>query len=1246
MSKEFVSPTYRFICNSHIEVPFGPVEWLVSILLDKNSHFTCIDNRSPKLYLYLSPCPALFPGMKELHRSVSESQCSLMSSATSSVFEDDSQSQYSDITSSLMSTSVDTTSTVFSDSECQDLTYQLGSDKCTKHVCDIPTVDNNHAQSDIVKRRQYYLAPASFAPKPYLHDSYNTPPSVAHSVDYVNDTEKLIGSASSAQPFVSQGNISPVRIRPRIRSISGEAAQEFAEHIADISHSNTLPRSNKIKPNIFDDTGKPMDRNSHSLDLLNEDVWQSHISVNKDCHGDLAILSDSQNLANSTHTLQSNSVQTLYDSQADLLPVQQLTGTISNLPASKYCRHESPVNKFTMESDYIDPVPRDIDSKRVQSVSQLVHCNKHPHSKSPTDVQATTSMQQVGQNGVNPQKFTHERSTVTINQSEASFLNPNQPLQYVDLGRFDGRSDEHFALLQNSSSVTSWTDPGMTQGTTYMTPLSNSPIAHQGRANNPWLQDQQYQEALQLEQARQQAEYDRQHSYVNATVSGKNPLSDSELESKIRNHYVNVSIHHSKNHYVNLEDELKDCRKPGAKDWRKHLIAYHNSLKRPHSADSRTGNRTSSASTPHESPSSVRARGKSLENIFADTPFDIVMPINIQDEENATYPVDRSLDYTDMRSPRDSTSMPEETLSNDSQHRKYIVEQDGEALPISARPSVPPRMKHLPTSQDPNKRQNTRQQRPQTAPAYSSRAMNLPPWSPGGHTNSDSSTTTSPRSVASDSQATGSDYMLMKGFPQEDSEPIMFSVNLPPKSRRKPKHLSLGEQKLDKRRDGSNSMKKHVKPKLRHSKSLNDELETNYLGMSTHSPNCTEKSGSNTHEDYICMSPSGDEASTLLSSGDELESTRQKATTSSNSGLIRPFDDLIDHKPYDAKKIMIPKKEGNDPKRNDIQRDSSESRSSITGSSSGVTSNSAASQNKQRFLYRLIRRNSAKERKYLKGNEECISPPSEPAIPEIPRSSTFSSGDRRPLQGDPFGLSTQQHRRGSLSSTIQMTHTYHYPYIPADTFGSNLTDEEKQQSSSLINQYRLRMPGNSNSNESSASPALPKRVPRVHSAPKMINSPAYMLVIPGRTPVNTSQIIPPNNRPIQSPQNIPEKEHDYVEPDLPPSLPSKTGHRRSHGLPDAHKLFFGKSLSEPSRRENIPVTDDDKASSSDSQPSSSVTSPECAPRKKDNWLLVNIPVDGEQSQGNESPHAEEIWVQRDSTVSGSNINFDLFSLLK
>ncbi len=1194
--------------------------------------------------------------MKELHRSVSESQCSLMSSATSSVFEDDSQSQYSDITSSLMSTSVDTTSTVFSDSECQDFTYQIGSDNCTKYVCDIPTVDNNHAQSDIVKRRQYYLAPASFAPKPYLHDSYNIPPSVTHSVDYVNDTEKLTSSKTSMEPFVSQGNISPVRVRPRIRSISGEATQEFAEHISDISHSNTLPRSNKIRPSIFDDTGKALDRNSHSLDLLNEDVWRSSASVNEESRGDFTDLT-SQNLANSTHTLQSNSIQTLYDSQADLLPAKQVAGNISNLPASQYSAHESSINTFVVESDYIDPVPHGIDSQCVQCASQLVQCHNHSHNKgdqhssqfssktSPNTAQVARSMQ-VGHNVTNPQKFTHERSTFPITQSEASFLNPNLPLRYVDLGRFDGRTDEHFALLQDSASgngrnASIWNS----QNTNYLTPLSNSPVAHQGRANNPRIQDHQYQEALQLEQARQQAEYDRQHSYVNATVSGKVPLSDSELESKIRNHYVNVSIHHSKNHYVNLEDELKDCRKPGAKDWRKSLIAYHNSLKRPHSADSRTGNRTSTASPPQDTPSSVRARGKSLENIFADTPFDIVMPINIQDGENSTYPMDRSLGYTDLTSSGDSAKLPGEgssDLLSDSVHRKPVEDRMEATSTTSTRPSVPPRMKHLPASQNPNKRQSTRHQRPQTAPAYSSRAMNLPLWSSGAHTNSDSSATTSPRSVASDSQATSSDYMLMKGFPQEDSEPVMFTVNLPPKSRRKPKHLSLREQKLHHRssqvrKDGTVSLKRHQKPELRHSRSLDDELETNYLSMSTQNRDSTEQGGSSTHEDYICMSPSGDEASTLLSSGDELESTRPKASPANSSGnrLIRPFDDLIDHKPYDAKKIMIPKKESSDPVRTEqSQRDSSDNRSI---SSAVVAQNSAASQNKQRFLYRLIRRNSAKERKFVKGNEECLSPPSEPAIPEIPRSSTFSSGDRRPHQGDPFGLSTQQHRRGSLSSTLQMTHTYDYPYIPADTFGSNLTDEEKQQSSSLINQYRFRMPGNSNSNESSPSPALPKRVPRVHSAPKMINSPAYMLVIPGQTPVDTSQIIPSNSRPLQSPQNLVEKEHDYVEPDFPPSLPSKTGHCRSHGIPDANRLFFGKSLSEPCRRdtENASVTDDDKVSSSDSQPSSSVTSPESAPRRKDNWLLVNIPVDGERSHGDETSQAEEIWVHRNTAMSGS-----------
>ncbi len=1288
----------------------------------------------------------------------------------------------------------------------------------------VPTPQQQQLKEELLQRRHYYLTHAVSAPRPYLHDSFNVPPCMTHSVDYVNDTAKLESTSQSSSPvFYSQTSIPSARTEhgrlKHSRSDTGDTSPRRGNHDTGEVHSNTLPRRGKSKTCVFESHGRLSDANARSLDLLDEALskcdeefsnLQSHLTQ------DLGAVPGIQG---STCTLQSTSTQTLHSGSNPSVPQGTTPGHVCGAGVSD---RTMPSRSQSYMEDYLDPVCQNCTKhsntsqsmsalqkggKPKQQVAVAMDTRQHQHHPSNQQNQYSVSLSHVipGQpqttvsRGV-PPEFTHARGRevngvglggAAATHSEASFLNPNLPLQYVDLGRFDGKAEgqwTHSALQPKSASAEGYMQPRdgvrahkpaaqprsrsvegydqprqeanlegyhvMNGSVTTLPPsgrnvqngaapfastaATNGDVLHGtmaqvgngGRSGgkSPSQFTPEYQQQLILEQARQQAQQDLQHSYVNIGAS-----LPKNMSSSVRNHYVNVSIHHmNMNQYVNVTPEnlhqtvtssnmavtpaSRDVRAdaPNAqglvsgsgdtgnkeKDWRKHMLAYHNSLKRPRSADSRSRGSASDGGkdSTHPAVPFTRSRGKSLDNIFSGSEFDVVMPIHINDESNG----ERS---SGPKSPRRSMSVD-----------SAQVESERAAAPH--RPVLPPRSKKPPVSLPvggagaaaggaaspalPAKRGLVR---PQTAPSL---GRLVSPTTPGSGSVSPRSGALTPASPPPTSG--GADYMMMQGFPREDSEsPIFCAVELP---RRNASFSSYGTRSRNTSfssayssedqasymdmapvggaaRCGSSrgspgrdlrrkarlvreaSVELPPKPKLMQSRSLDNELDENYLRMDV-GGRPGSSSGRSAHEDYMCMSPSGaesqDEGQLVASSGDELDNDNRSTGSGGAGGgaevktAALPFDNLIDHVPYtNRQKIFVPKTKGNS-----------------AGSSTPPPPDPPTSQSK-RFFSRLIRRNSSKDRKSSKtsGTEECISPPNEPAIPEGTTTDTVS-GPRQFTMGTPT-----QYRKASWDGRRSpVEHTYDYPIVPgvgtakgrsmsystgmpaptranpSGTLpyqGSNLTDEEKQHTSTLLSRMGLTSPtqsaGSPEPMRSSVSkgganaydPALPTKDLAYSPPPKMVDSPAYMLVVPGQIPTTMTN----SDHKFMSKSDIVSQahaqiEHDYCEPDLPPTLPRKSGKRRKSRdvvLTSPTSSFLSGSSRSSSHDRNLSspatsgdllyATDDGKASSTSS---SAATSPRGAavtsPRLPGDSWLVNIPAAQQPDHHPGNSDSEDVWVQR------------------
>ena len=1336
-----------------------------------------------------------------------------------------------DTASSVFSESIDTTSTLFSDSASEFAfdsasDYQLSAqalqqDAASGHAQSVsaqqPNAQLQQQRNELLQRRQYYLTHAVAAPRPYLHDSFNIPPCMTHSVDYVNDTAKLVSDVddlpqqTTSPVFYSQAAIASSNTENQLQHSLGDSQPSEAvicEH-KDTHGSNTLPRRGKSKRCVLESHGRLTDTNARSLDLLDEALSKcdaedfgklsSHV-INSAVPGSTCSVgtlhSSTQTL--SSHTLQEGVLTCTCDNSQNIRPEGFVPGlsmpSISQPyledyidPVCHNCtKHSSTApttNSVSMSTLHQvgRPKQRGVNSARglqqpQQQQQQNPHCSnlQSQHSASECHVGVGSGSGEQGASGGGPgsggggasRVFTHSRgelngfcaADLAQAQSEASFLNPNQPLQYVDLGRFDGRVEgewTHSATQPRSSSLEGYVQPRSTSvDPRYTQPRSSSLDAHaqtrlpsggdsgyhvmnggvtllppsgknvhgpsngdhlNGRAGgarsstgrSPSQFTPEYQQELIMEQARQQAQQDLQHSYVNLGAA-----LPQNMSNKVRNHYVNVSIHHmnmNSHSYVNMTEEFgRDSNganatvapyvntgpEPKDKDWRKQMLAYHNSLKRPRSADSRT--RTTAYSEPEKESSSsavpfTRARGKSLDNIFSGSEFDVVMPIHINDDSNGG---ERS---SGPKSPRRSVSVDSANV---------------EAKKAPVKPALPPRSKKPPVSlplgavqTGPGVQAGKKATlvRPATAPALG-RLVGMSPSSPGSsrassgtHTPVSPLARSPPPPPAPAATSTGSDYMMMQGFPREDSEsPIFCAVELPRRNASFSSHstrsrncsfssayssedqasyvdmsLGHGSSKSSPTRDiraqrkarllRESSMDAPSRPKLMQSRSLDNELEDNYLKMDlgTSAPSTSGRKG-HAHEDYMCMSPSGgdsqDEAQLVASSGDELENDARSTGSggAAEKPAALPFDNLIDHLPYtNRQKIFVPK-----------------SKNAASGSNTPPLPDppSTTSQSK-RFLSRLIRRNSTKDRKSSKAStsstEECLSPPNEPAIPEGAVSET--QGRRSTLT---IGTGPQQHRKASwddrgttgeqpyenpkvsankgrsMSYSTGMPPPPGLPPTGAATLpyqGSNLTDEEKQQSSSIMTRMGLGSAGRGAGSPDTARtptfvPAPACKDPEAFSPPpKMVDSPAYMLVVPGQIPTTMTN----SDHKFMSKSDVTPSfaERDY-EPELPPTLPRKTGKRRksreiiltsptsSFQSNSSRSSSNDRNLSSPASTDLLSATDDGKASSTSS---SAATSPRSTPRNQDNWLLVNIPAaqqpDHVASNSNNNTDTD-VWIHR------------------
>lgn len=415
------------------------------------------------------------------------------------------------------------------------------------------------------------------------------------------------------------------------------------------------------------------------------------------------------------------------------------------------------------------------------------------------------------------------------------------------------------------------------------------------------------------------------------------------------------------------------------------------------------------------------------------------------------------------------------------------------------------------------------------SPIRSPRSLRRTPPSVGA-----TSPHTSPKKVHTQHGSEHSNYMMMAGHPKDDDDNAVFcAMELPLRSASSASHYSIRSRNcsfsstassdtyhdesnylgLNKGRQRSNSslgLRPVNRPPLNQSKSLDMDYDGDYLHMAV-GADVTARGAK--HGDYMCMNPSRDAGAV----GASTEATP-----------VRPFDDLIEHESFVSKKPLIP------PKPPTLTRKSSDA--PLTSKSEDSVK-SPPTGKKDRFLSRLIRRNSSKERKnsQSKSQEDILKSPVVETLPEVPISEPNTPSPYKTRMGqDPFGLCPSPNprmRRASVdtppSSSVSgrgrsASYSYQQGWLSEE---SNLTDEQKQRSCiSVASSSSSRHP----SPRSDSPPILPPRTYLRHST----ESPAYMLVLPKKRPT-------PPPPPVESPEKSNSPDLDFLDRPISPNMPTE-----------------------------------------------------------------------------------------------------------
>ena len=363
------------------------------------------------------------------------------------------------------------------------------------------------------------------------------------------------------------------------------------------------------------------------------------------------------------------------------------------------------------------------------------------------------------------------------------------------------------------------------------------------------------------------------------------------------------------------------------------------------------------------------------------------------------------------------------------------------------------------------------------------------------------------------------------------------------------------------------------RPQLMHSHSVDEEFE-----VSTYIVADIGSSPPNTHSDYMCMTPPGDD--------DDID---KSICDDDGEKPLKPFDNLIEPRHYVGSKVTIPTKP--------------------TPSAIPEVKNSPDTKPEQpkSLLSRIIRRNSSKDRKsILKTPDDSLSSPIESVAEVAEDKPVVQNVEGFPFVGDPFGLLGPQIPKDGGDTLRQKRFSKQWPEE------CNLTDEEKQC-------YSL---------TPESPPALPVRKYKLQ---QMTESPAYMLMNPGGMIKNdhtasSSTLQPDDDDDSTSQIYFPSDEEDLE--DLPPDLPEKTRVYSAIGRMEGNDEFAGtRTRTLSSSSENM-LTDDLKFRSQTASPRMTL------PRsKRETKLTIFVPRNAEMD--------DDVWLTKSASNTTGEF-FSLF----
>ena len=948
--------------------------------------------------------------------------------------------------------------------------------------------------------------------------------------------------------------------------------------------------------------------------------------------------------------------------------------------------------------------------------SSLAMQQQHPQSSS--SAATSTPLLQPDANS-NP-------SVPSIPSEKSDFLNPSKPLPFVDLDRFDSK-DEGYLYWVKATSQTG--DPPV-----IVTDPSLGNLRSDSKSSKTTGEYIQMKAAGILNYTDSQVITSQKKNIYSQMDNKSQPNLSKSLPAEHQLDYVNMTPDSTKSVAARLSGKL---------------LSYHNSLKRSKKPEvqpraSPVDELLRRSTSPRGSPKSdrnslrtelFRSRGKSLENILdsvscgTSTNAEAGRPFDIEGQGiNALRSNSDEGDYvqlnTKKRSPLPTRTSPgiisqaNLTVPSDVSRANSYEEESPYAVMSGERHNALLENSGSPYAfiEGPEHTYIQMGHQDIYAPLTGMRATNNPFAKSPSPKRSPRvlrrtppcigaiSPHTSPKKIRSHVSESG-DYMMMRGYPKDDDDSAIFcamelplrsgSYSSPMRSRNcsfssnTSSETFHGEERsymsmnIGRNRSNSNQSQRSVdhmvrRPPLNQSRSLDNELEGDYLHMNLGQDGA--KGGK--HSDYMCMTPPGDDGA----GGRPQGSDQDRVYAGASIKPLRPFEDLIEHEPFVTKKPIIPPKPPGLGRRPSSAGASSKSEDGIKSPTPGK---------RERFLSRLIRRNSSKERKSAqsKSQEDILSSPVAEPLPEVPISepNTPSPFTTRPPQ-DPFGLCGSprlQRRRASVDVLSQV------PGIGSGTRGrsasyscqgwtelANLTDEQKQQSCLSIASSSSSHQSHDTSPSSGPEfgPTLPPRTYTKNRSADMVESPAYMLVLPGAKvkpdpPPPTPSPIPdiperpvsPNMPtepapppPIYVPGIAPEvalsytdsnpnstntstltllhiSEEDDMMPIPPPILPEKTNRRKS-----SPGSMLGASLSllrrQSSRRSQSPtwhsqsellLTDDSKASSASASP---LTMPRS---RRGTRLTVHIPVTDDE---------DDLWSARSAPGETYCIDMQIYML--